>query len=75
MIYFDLGIAKSGFLPGATFSEVTRFPNPDPDKCFTDTGITKLVTDVSIINIQNGRDKITCWGKYNVKLQPGINNN
>jgi hypothetical protein len=49
LIYLDLGEVKSGFLPGAAFSEVDRILNPDPEKCFTDNGITKLVTDVSVL--------------------------
>jgi hypothetical protein len=72
--YFDLGKVDSGYLPGAIFIEVTRSPNPDPDKCFSDTGITKLVTDVSVINIKNGHEMITCWGKYVDLYQPGVKN-
>ncbi len=75
LIYYEIGEVESGFLPGATFIEVDRSPNPDPDICFTDNGISKLLTDVAVITIQNGSDKITCWGNYIDKLEPGLNKN
>jgi hypothetical protein len=74
-MYLALGKVKSGFLPGATFSELGRLPNTNPEKCFTDTGVTKLVSDVAVIDIQYGHDKIACWGKFIFHFQPGINNN
>jgi hypothetical protein len=75
LIYFDLGQVKSGFWPGAAFTEVTRQPNPHPEKCYTETGVPKLVSDVSVLTIQKGHDKITCWGMYIDKFKPGINEN
>ncbi len=75
VIFFDLGQVVSGFMPGAVVTEITRSPNPDPQKCFTQTGITKLKTDVSILTISNGKDKIACWGMYTDYYKPGLNNN
>ncbi len=63
----------SGFWPGAVITEITRSPNPDPQKCFTSTGITKLKTDVSVLTIKNGKEEIACWGMYTDIYSPGIN--
>ncbi len=73
VIFFDLGYVVSGFWPGAVITEITRSPNPDPQKCFTSTGITKLKTDVSVLTIKNGKEEIACWGMYTDIYSPGIN--
>jgi hypothetical protein len=45
------------------------------EKCFTNTGITESITAVAILTTQNADLKITCYGKYTDKFNPGFNNN
>ncbi len=59
LICFLLGEIQSGFLPESIISEIIRSPNPNSEKCSTDNGITKLTSDIAVLTIQNGRDKIT----------------
>jgi hypothetical protein len=60
-------------MPGATFLEVIRSPNSNPEKCSTDTGVTFLKSDFATITIEKGGLKIECWRVFTTKFNPGVN--
>ncbi len=66
------GNITAGFLPGAIYSEVIYFPNPHPDKCSTNTGVTYMKSSIAVITIKKGDKEITCWGKYKIRWNPGL---
>lgn len=74
-MWLQIGKIAIGIWPGSTFISVTRAPNSDPKKCFTETVVTILDTDVAVYTIIRGDQKITCFGKFDNILEPGINNN
>jgi hypothetical protein len=70
-----LGTVRNGQLSGASFSEVIKMPNPEPQKCSEENGVTYLESTNAVITIERENLKITCWGKYKQTFEPGLTNN
>jgi hypothetical protein len=73
LIVFLLGKITSTFWNGAIVSEVIYFPNPNPNNCNTQTGVTHLDSSLAHLTIKNdGQGEIDCSGSASVNFNPGL---
>jgi hypothetical protein len=72
-IVFLLGYITSQFWNGAVVSEVLYFPNHNPKKCNTKSGVTHLDSSFAHLTIKNeGQGEIDCSGSASVSFNPGL---
>jgi hypothetical protein len=66
---------RNGFWSGAYACEVVYSPNPEPEKCLSNKGVTRLDISFATFTIKiNERDKIACFGKGYQTFEPGLTN-
>ncbi len=68
-----LGKITSKFWKGADVSEVVYLPNPNPEDCYTEIGVTSLDSSLAHLTIKNdGQGEIDCSGSATSDFDPGL---
>jgi hypothetical protein len=49
-----------------------KYINPDPEKCYSKAGVTKLESDFATIAFQlNEKNFFSCFGMSKIEISPG----
>ncbi len=69
----SIGYVIKGYWIGATAVDSLKFDNPQPEKCNTKTGVTKLFSTFAGLQFQKDENnKFSCIGSSVVIYNPGL---
>jgi hypothetical protein len=72
-VSLSIGYVRKGYWFGATVVDSLKFSNPQPEKCNTKTGVTKLYSTFAGLQFEKDeKNKFSCIGSSIVIYNPGL---